>query len=273
MTKKRDLYSYIGVKDEQIAYLIGAIMGDGSYSTADICTRPRFSFTSSDKDFALLIQQLVSELFDVNMNIYHCELSKKNPNWRDCYKMCSRILYKNLSLYLPDHKVLPKFIVEGTLKIKAAFISGFFDAEGGVSIGWIKSRKAVDRRIYCYNNEISILKTIQNYLNDIDIKGFIIADQNCYALNIWGFSSCTIFRRDIGFKIERKKDKLNKLIDSYKSIHIRGNEMIYNMVINLANDANDNIKEIKQKLLDQGITLSNQTIEKWISKEDDKNER
>lgn len=265
MNNKIDLHSYIGSKDEQIAYFIGAIMGDGCYSINNKYPRPRFIFTSSDKDFILLIQQLAEELFDVDMKINISELSKKNKKWRDSYKVSSRTIYKNLSFYLPNHKILPDFIINGTSEIKAAFISGFFDAEGGVSISWIKSRKAIDRRLHCSNQNLDLLNTITTYLKDMDIKSFIITYPRYYCLNIWGFSSCCLFRQKIGFKIRRKKDKLDELIDTYKVIHIRGNEIIYKLVLDILKDT-ENIEEIKQKLLIQGYTLDSNTIKKWITK-------
>ncbi len=204
--------------NKKLAYLIGAVVGDGHYAPPDKWGSYRFYFGSSDKDFALRIKQLIKELFSLNTGFVIYNLSKKNKFWRDHYQITSRPLPKLLMAYLPNSNKIPKFIRNSNIGVRVEFLSGFFDAEWGVSISKIKSRNAIDRRLYCHNADLEILEEIGSYLRDLDIDSFIQNGKGAYALNIWGYKNLVNFKNLIDFQIKRKKDKLTKAIQSYKLI-------------------------------------------------------
>lgn len=251
-------------EDIEIAYLVGAIMGDGSY-IPEKNSRIRFYFSSSDKEFIDNINEIIKKSFGFDLNIGIKRLSKKNSNWRDHYFISSRTLYNKLCKYLPDKTQIPKFIENGDVKIKSSFISGFFDAEGGVSLSIIKSRNALDRRIHCSCSDKKILESIKDYLSQIGIKSFIQNGHRAFVLNIWGFDGLTAFRDYVGFRIFRKNDKLNKSIGSYKYRKIMWGKEIKNKAENIRKDYGHSAIKI-QKLLyeDTGLEVPKVTIEKWI---------
>lgn len=207
------------VNDLEISYLIGALIGDGCYSYDIKYNNIRVIFAASDKDFVERVKKIIYSNFKINLNINEIKLSEKNKNWRDHYKISSRILYKQLMKYLPDKNKIPFFIKNGDLKRKAAFLSGFFDAEGGISLSTIKSRKVLDRRLHLHSKDINFLNKVKQYLLSFNIDSFIQKGNKAYVLNIWGFKNLSLFQKLIGFKIKRKKDKLEETIKSYKLLH------------------------------------------------------
>lgn len=159
----------------ELAYLIGAVIGDGCYTTPTEKYGSRFMFSSSDKEFVLKIKDIIENIFSLSLNISVERLSLKNKNWRDHYDIKSRPLTRSLKLYLPDKNNIPSFIRDSNKIIKARFLSGFFDAEGGICISTIKSRNALDRRAYCHNSNLELLKEIKIYLKELDIDSFMIS--------------------------------------------------------------------------------------------------
>ena len=252
-------------KDNKIAYLIGAIMGDGSYFCEKNSKKIRFYFSSSDKEFVDIIRNIIKEVFEMELKIGVKKLSKKNSNWRDHYYINSRKLYSTLSKYLPNKKKIPEFIENGDVSIKSSFIGGFFDAEGGISISIIKSRKALDRRIHCNCSNKDILISIGRYLKDIEIKSFIQKGNRSFVLNIWGFDSFNLFRDNIGFRIFRKKDKLNEAIESFKYRKNMWGINIRNKAKKIREDYGHGAIGIQGKLYKGlGLRVPQVTIEKWI---------
>jgi len=212
----------------ELAYLIGAVIGDGCYTTPTEKYGSRFMFSSSDKEFVLKIKDIIKDIFSLSLNICIERLSLKNKNWRDHYDIKSRPLTRSLKLYLPDKNKIPSFIKDSNNFIKARFLSGFFDAEGGICISTIKSRNALDRRAYCHNSNLELLKEIKIYLKELDIDSFIQNGKGAYALNIWGYKNLVNFKNCIDFYIFRKRDKLLKAIYSYKLIHKKYRNIVVN---------------------------------------------
>lgn len=211
---------------KKLAYLIGAVMGDGCYTSPDRWGKRRFQFSSSDIEFVLMIKGIVRDIFSLEMSITLHKLSLKNNAWRDHYRVSSRILPRLLMEYLPDKNQTPLFIRHSSPAIKSEFISGFFDAEGGISLSTIPSRNALDRRVYCHNTNLYLLLEIKNYLALCDVNSFLQEEKRkrshvhaVYVLNIWGYKNLVNFKNLIDFKIPRKKLKLFKVIQSYKLIH------------------------------------------------------
>ena len=206
-------------ENQKLAYLIGAILGDGHYTRPDEWGKIRFHFGSSDKEFVLEVKEIIKDIFSLDTNVGVQKLSLKNKAWRDHYTITSRLLYRNIVDYFPNKNEIPSFIKNSNKSIKAKFLSGFFDAEGGICISFIKSRNALDRRLYCHNSNLTLLHKIQFYLGELDIDSFIQSGKGAYALNIWGYKNLVNFKNGIDFNINRKKYKLIEAIKSYKLIH------------------------------------------------------
>ncbi len=240
----------------RLAYLLGALYGDGCFYHKD---RGRIIFASSDKEFTVRVASIIKTLFGLKINIRIDKLSKKNKNWKDSYVFSSRPLYRNLK----DYRFIgmPKFVEHDTKETKAAFISGFFDAEGNVDIHLIKKRNELQRHLRCFNNNLDMLKEIQEILKEFSIKSWIGTGKGKnWCLTIWGYHSLTKFQKFIGFKINRKALLLEQAIRSYKEIQIRWSREIYETVIKLRKTGLGATR-IKYCL---NLNVPKPTIESWI---------
>jgi intein/homing endonuclease len=250
------------MSNEKIAYLIGALMGDGCFSRQP--NSVRIHFGSTDKEFANLIKTIIAQDFSISVKINTQKLSKKNPKWKDFYNLSSRTLYRKLASYMPSKDAIPEFIRSNDNVTKCAFISGLFDAEGGVSISRIKSRHAIDRRLHCTSANLTLLNEVKKYLSQIGIKSFIQDYSTFSTLNIWGYYSILKFQRHVGFKIVRKQKKLEELIKSYKEIHNTYASEIKDAALTLRKRHNIGATKIQQELKLRGFAVSKPAIEKWI---------
>jgi|SRR3989344_4456929 len=256
------------INKKEVAYLTGALLGDGYFTKG--YNYPRIGFSSSDLDFIKLIKNIIYKNFGFNLNIIKSNLSDKNINWRDHYKISSRRLYPLLSKFMTNNKEIPAFIKLSNKVIKANFLSGFFDAEGGICISRIKSRNALDRRIYLYQKDLKILKKIKLYLRLFDISSFIQYQKGAYALNVWGLKSFNNFNKNIGFKIKRKQDKLNLALLSYKQRNLKWDSNLYKEVLSFKDKYN--ARKIREIFIQKNINIPQKTIERWIT-EATKNDR
>jgi len=245
---------------EKLAYLLGAIYGDGSFTKDG-----KIFFSSTDFEFIAKVIDIIDELFNFKTNICLRRLSLKNPNWRDSFQFSSRKLYGILKSY--NQTIAPSFINSGNEKIKASFIRGFFDAEGGIDFREIKrkdGRTDVIRHVNCFSNNKELLEQIKKFLNELCIKSLIFkGKKNNYYICIWNYRSLKRFNELIGFVIKRKQLALTQAIDSYKQIQTHWDFITYSSVMNLRNKEKIGAKTIKQKLK-IAFNIPQPTIESWI---------
>lgn len=251
------------VRQEKLAYILGAIYGDGCF-TKD----RKVSFSSTDEEFILKVVEFIQQLFNIKMSIRKTELSKKNPNWRDSLRFSSRRLYKLIRHFNPSSNVVPDIVLKGNKKIKSSFIGGFFDAEGNVDVRKVKrkdGRTDTMRHVKCFSNNTKLLEQIKNFLEELDIKSSIFrGKKNNFYVCIWNYRSLCQFNKLIGFVIKRKQILLEKAIESYKEIQTRWKPKDYKKVIDLRNITGFGAYRIKQELLNEGIKIPQPTIESWI---------
>ena len=146
-------------KNGKLAYLLGSLYGDGCFSHAD--RNGRIHFGSTDKEFTEKLANIISDIFTIFINLHVSKLSLKNNKWKDFYYFSSRKLYRHIGYYdWKLHKKLPDFIKHGKSKTQAAFIRGFFDAEGSVDINSFRrkdGRTQITRHVKCFSNDVEIL--------------------------------------------------------------------------------------------------------------------
>ena len=110
---------------------------------------------------------------------------------------------------------------------ESSFIRGFFDAEGCINIKYQKGR--IYPRIFLTNSDIRLIDYVKDYLQKIGISSNIQINtkggkektilgkntktmKDCYNLSIENISGVKKFADEINFTVNRKKDKLNKVI-------------------------------------------------------------
>lgn len=248
---------------KKLAYILGAIYGDGHFSKeGKVC------FSSTDIEFIAKIKDYIKELFGLSMILRKVELSKKNPNWRDSFEFSSRRLYKNLKQFDPHFIIVPAFILDGNKEIKASFLRGFFDAEGSVDFNVIKrkdGRIQTSRHVNCFSNNVELLNYVKKFLEELGIKSQIFHGKGSnYYVGIWNYRSLTEFRNLIGFEIKRKQSLLNEAIKSYKEIQTQWKLKDYEKVLNLRTATKFGSTRLGELLLKDGIKIPQPTIEAWI---------
>src|SRR3989304_7319825 len=253
----------MSVKQERLAYLLGALYGDGSFSSK------RIFFGATDKEFVQKVANLIDDLFRIKLKIRVQKLSLKNPKWRDYYKLNSKKLYKHLNKYNPKTvEILPKFIKDGNSKVKALFIKGFFDAEGNVDVRSVKrkdGRTDIIRHLKCFSNNVELLQEIKQLLYFLNIKSEIFRGKGKnYYVCIWNYKGLQKFNTNIGFIIQRKQRALNNALNSYKEIQTRWDFQTYDMVLKLRKQKKIGAEKIKRKLLKKNLNIPKPTIEAWI---------
>lgn len=186
-------------EDSNFSYCLGVLFGDGSLS------RDTLEITVFEKAFAKVIYKTIrTSSLDIKINtkkIISNGFKKGQRGWR--LRICSVQLNEWLLKITKNKTHIPSFIKYNP-KMRRAFLSGFYDAEGWVSNG-----------IYVGQKDKSFLSKIQKMLSleNISTSPFHIQKTPEYYKIYTIKSSWKKFSKLIGFKIPRKQKKLTSLIN------------------------------------------------------------
>jgi len=201
-----------------LAYLIGYTIGDGCLSGNNLIKRSQFRvrIASDTKQFLeQTIDSLFTSLFSIKGKMYKISNSR-------CYEYSiqSKVLYLffNKICDIPIGKkkgklIIPKIILRSSKKIKFAFVSGFFDADGCI----YEKQKLINFA----QADKGFLEELSDLLNDLGINTRPIYTKNkelgiTYELSI-RFNSLQNFLDNIKFKQPNRifrANNLRKLINS-----------------------------------------------------------
>lgn len=205
---------------EKLPYIIGLLMGDGYFYKViknGSYNNGRIVLGVKDKDLAQNFATSISHIFGNKRNY---KISWSGDKRVYVVDIRSKEL---VELLLQDFNDLLKII-----KIsESSFIRGFFDAEGCINIKYQKKR--IYPRIFLTNSDIRLINYVKDYFQKIGIssniqrntrggKEKVILGKNtkttkdCYNLVIENFQGVKNFAEEINFTINRKKDKLDKVI-------------------------------------------------------------
>ena len=192
------------VASPELAYVIGAIAGDGNLNVHGYNYEMLLSVT--DRDFAEEFSRCLAKILR-KPNLYKVRWSEKRKRW----------IVQGSSIFL--HHFLTggwqrlKTYIEHCYWCRASFLRALFDGEG-----------TIDRnRISIYNTDLRLLQYIRQLLSKFEIEtrnpyvhnlaGSILKDprtgifyerrKDCYTLSI-GAVGGRQFARHIGFSIQRK---------------------------------------------------------------------
>lgn len=202
------------------AYILGTLCGDGWISTGY-----RVGLNVCDLDFAKYYAYCLEKVYGLKPSIRKRQYQKSNctssPKAQYFVVLVSKLVVLNLFSYNSSFKTfewsVPIAIQQAPIAIKASFLQGFADSEGSVK------NRARNREIYlCSGNQFG-LNQIKSILNiSFGIKGTISKRKNnVYVLRTSDYHSLNFFYHKIGFKIERKRNKLKTGLARYKRKGIR----------------------------------------------------
>jgi hypothetical protein len=157
--------------NEEIAYLVGALR-DGSFSTIPEQGIYRIRFYQKNKAWLEFLSKLIERNFGGKPSFY---FDSRHGVW--CLSFTSKKVFEEL-LKLAEFGgnqsdwLTPSWVLAGSREFKAAFVRGFFDAEGSVN-SFEKTSLSVpekDVRIYFAQANQGVLEEIREILSEFGIR-------------------------------------------------------------------------------------------------------
>jgi len=195
------------------AEIIGIMLGDGNIMHNHRSIRLRVR----ELDFCLNFKRLIEKT-------YRIETTMDNKYYYNCYAN-STLLTQRIIKLTNYNKVIPEFVMNGDIKIKARFLRGFFDSEASMDV--IHNR----RQIVLTQDNKKMLLQIKSLLYDLRI-------QSKYAKKKVGSDKLIIsllanlekYSNLIGFSIKYKQDKLRKAIEYLKKCKAHDTEKYWEVL-------------------------------------------
>lgn len=211
---------YWGTNDEELAYLIGLLIGDGSYSKGSSCR-----LISADPDTWTYIES--NNLGVLN----HCDDSRPEKYSKEIrtYRIIGGmdLLHKlGIAYQVGKNKTLPKNIESFTKDSVCKLLAGLFDTDGSISVNKEKQQYSIT----LYQSNKSLLEEIRIQLHKLGIfstigtrkaakyklGGNVINSNESYRLEVHDIASAIAFYKLIPLNISYKKDNLAQIYEMLK---------------------------------------------------------
>jgi intein/homing endonuclease len=187
------------VVDNDLAYLIGLIIGDGGYSKS-VVNASRCGFSSNDQELIESLSEILAIKFPDSL-VKHtggakCDYRIESASFLEFLKvtrMAGKYSYE---------KEIPEFIFGSPKTVVIGLLQGLFDTDGTVGKKGNVS--------YCSTSR-KLAFGVQNLLMSLGVRSTMYFKKNAFK-GAW-ILSC--FREDefcnkIGFRLKRKQDRANK---------------------------------------------------------------
>ena len=202
-------------RNKHFAYILGVLCGDG-YKNENVV-----GLHTSEKSFALKFKEEIEKFSGLNALFYERNLTREgrerpiNGIKTRRKKKTYRVLLsgRKLSSFFKDIKTktteweVPKFLFSSKKKIKENFLRGFADSEGSVG----------NRSICLCNRNKRGLREVKYLLDLVGLRKKNI-NLGKKKLNIYHKKNLLIFKKRIGFSLERKNRKLEDVLNEYKNL-------------------------------------------------------
>jgi len=226
--------------NENIMYLLGLIASDGWVLREKGCTRPNRIFFSNTEF------ELISKFKEIHENEFpnlKSNISKSGDVYTiDFHNIVLAGIAYSLGIKSPNQKSDFKPIIRSTENLIEAFLKGYFDGDGGISI----SKNKISLRYFTsnYNNAKNLFKLLKRLgirskiYRAFNNTGFIERNDK-YLLQIVSPSDKVLFSEIIGSNHPIKLKKLNKvkkLLNRYREegdldyISLQAKKFIKNLI-------------------------------------------
>lgn len=195
--------------NEDVAYVAGFVIGDGNLSKSYLVRA-----VEENALFINLFSEIFQRAFNERPKIYFDHFNNSFVAY-----LYSRPIWEFLvnELNIPSGNKsrtvrIPSKIISSEMKIKTAFLSGIFDAEGSI----IRTKDSHHPNGYTriqfkvHNNELA--EDIYKLLLELKFKPRIYKYPEFSMVNLHGTSQCQLFLEKIGFKHPIKSDKLRHFL-------------------------------------------------------------
>jgi ATP-dependent metalloprotease FtsH len=236
-----------GVSQEVSAdqsYIMGLLTGDGNLSHSS-----RVGFTSVDEELVGSFKNYIYENYpDTNISLATDNITYQVNSWnvkKDLYEA-------GMSYLLSYDKVVPPTIMQAPRHVVIAFLQGLFDSDGyfsRYSVGYTTVSKKLSDQVLALLLNFGIVSR-RRIKNKIGIDRKRIA----YEIIVSG-TELEKFSKEIGFRLPRKQEQLNKYLES----HSVGNTNV-DLVPNISVFIDKAWKELSER------GLSNERLSKLVHK-------
>ena len=200
------------VLDEDLAWFLGATVGDGSYRDQKDGT---VDFTNQDREVLCRYQALLE-----SYRLRVCTYRSAGRNATRLYvvsKAFREWLFRlGLGYSKADAKSVPAGIFRASAAIKSAFLRGLFDTDGSAGRGTIRACRLVTASPV-------LAEQVQQLLLSISI----LSSRARFAPNAWCVSvsgtSLSRFSAAVGFTITYKQERLDALLDKAVGLRFKTN--------------------------------------------------
>ena len=196
---------------EDLSYFLGSIVGDGSMRQEN-----QVLFTTKDGETVDFMKKFVKDEFDNEFK------SRDNRYDYVIYgKQLKHFLnYLGLENVLAVDKKIPNAILESPKNIVASFLQGLFDTDGttnGKMISYTTASEEMSKQVQQLLLNFGIISNRKKRYN----KEYSTYSYQVYILS----TNIDIFRNEIGFRLSRKKE----LLDRYSDVKRNSNDnVVYN---------------------------------------------
>lgn len=196
--------------DEDLAWFLGATIGDGSYRDRE---DGAVEFTNQDSE---ILDKYKAILESYGLRV--CRYTHPSKRAERLYVISSAfrqwLCLLGLGYTTACQKTVPEIIFEAPSSVKAEFLRGLFDTDGSAGTGTCRTCRLVT----C---SPSLAKQVQLLLLSLGIvSSRTKSGPNAYRVGVSG-TSLTKFSEIIGFSVIYKKERLNALLDRADGLHFK----------------------------------------------------
>lgn len=186
--------------NEDIAWIVGFFVGDGSRTQSGIC------LTSGDEEYVHQMAKRIDSIFGLRSNV-HWDSTEVGGRWRVIIHSRELLAFlESLGIDLKDKartKKIPSSILRSPKSVMSAFLRGYFDADAYAGKEGIRLSSSSDE----------LIRTVQIVLLNYGILSTQRQhDDGCTQLEITGASAAR-FLEEIGFGLSRKHQALKEYVD------------------------------------------------------------
>ena len=195
---------------EKISYLSGFIIGDGNLGKGYIIRA-----VEENKGFIEdVFCEIFNDVFNRKPKIYFDKFNNSFVAYVHCKEIWNYLAVNvGIETRTKSRTVkTPSMILNGSEKIKSAFISGIFDAEGSVIIMNDNHHKSGYLRIQLKMCSHDLVSEISTFLSELGIKNRLYKYNTFSMIQINGKEQCGKFKNIIGFKHSLKNAKLRAFL-------------------------------------------------------------
>ncbi len=210
------------IANEKLACLLGHILGDGCIKSKE----ENVYYTNKSKELIDEFKLIIKDLFGIEPK----ENYNVERNFYEVYPPKTIAKFLVLCGFPKGEKVnreltIPEWIKNGSFEIKSAFIRALFDDEGTVinskgnyiiGFGMNKKKSLLNEHKIFMEDLRGILFSLGIYPNEIFQRKQPF-DTVSLGFNIYGRYNLMKFLENIGFSDKIKREKLIKVINSYKT--------------------------------------------------------